>query len=137
MAVSATFTADFTSFFSAIEKSTVKLKGLDTDAGKVERSLNRLSDAYSGRRLIQEMTLTAEAIEKIGGKSKLTEAELEQVGRKAQEAVDKLRALGEDVPKNLQAHADAVKKPQEAIKKLGTDSAKAMEDTAKATKGSV
>jgi hypothetical protein len=109
MAVSATFAADFSSFQSAIEKSVVKLKDLSSTSGRVEKDLSRMTNAYSGTDLIRQATLSAEAIERIGGKSKLTQKELERAGSLAQEAAAKLRAMGETVPAKIQAIADAVK----------------------------
>ena len=54
------------------------------------------------------MSLAA-AVEALGGTSKLTAAELEKVGKKAAEAVEKAKALGVDVPPELQKLADANK----------------------------
>lgn len=111
MAVSATFAADFTSFYAAIDKADVKLRGLDSSSQFVERGLNRLVDQFSGRKLIQEATLMADAVEKIGGKSKLTEQELQSVGNKAAEAADKMRRLGVEVPPKLEDLAKSAQKP--------------------------
>jgi len=51
----------------------------------------------------------AEAVERIGGVSKLTEKELERVSAQANDAANKLRALGQDVPPGIQKIADATK----------------------------
>lgn len=114
MAIKATFSADFTSFRAAVAQAEVQLKSFETGASKVTSALTRMTDSLSGRKVIQEATLMAEAIERIGGPSKLSAAELQRVGDKAREAVDKLKALGTDVPPNLQRLADGIKKTGDA-----------------------
>src|SRR5262249_45422272 len=76
---------------------------------------NRLTDSFSGRRIIQEALLMADAIERGGGTSKLTAAELERVGTKAAEAAEKMRALGYDVPTQIQKLADRLKPVPEQL----------------------
>jgi hypothetical protein len=107
MAVTARFQADFESFYNAVQKAQVQLRSFEGDAGKVEKALSRMTDNFTGRKIIQEATLMAAAVEKAGGASKLTAQELESVSSRAQEAAAKLGKLGAEVPKNLQALADA------------------------------
>jgi hypothetical protein len=76
-------------------------------------------DGFSGRKVIQDATLMAKAIEKIGGTTKLTATELDRSGRAAQEAVAKMRALGIEVPANLHRLATASKAASEGIAGLG------------------
>jgi hypothetical protein len=109
VAISGRFIADFESFYAACTKAEVSLRSFDSGAGKVETSLNKVSDSLSGRKIIQEASLAAEAVERMGGVSKLTQAELQQVGATATEAADKMRALGVDVPPKIQDLADSVK----------------------------
>lgn len=109
MAITATFKADFTSFVDAVNRAESELRSFETGASKVEGSLRRMTDAFSGRRIIQDATLTAKAIEDIGGVSKLTEGELKRVSSQAQEAVNKLKAMGLEVPPGIQKIADATK----------------------------
>ena len=118
MAVTATFKADFSSFTAAVEKAEVKLRSFETGASKVEKSLSRMTDSFSGRRVIQEATLTAKAIDDIGGVSKLTENELKRVSSQAQEAAAKLKAMGMDVPPGIQKIADATKDTSSAFDKF-------------------
>lgn len=110
MSVTAKFVADFSNFQSAVEQAETKLVSFQGNAGRVESALNRMVDNFSGRKVIQDATLMAEAVDRIGGASKLTEDELLRVGAKAQEAADKLRAMGQDVPPKLQDIADAAAK---------------------------
>lgn len=102
MAISATFRADFTQFSDAVAKAEVQLKSFESGAGRVEKSLSRMVDNFSGRKLIQEATLMTSAIERAGGVSVLTGSELQAVGTKAAEAAEKMRKLGLDVPPGLQ-----------------------------------
>lgn len=107
MAVSARFLADFTQFNAAVQQANVKLKDFTTGSAAVEKQLSRMTDSFSGRKLIQDATMAAEAIDRIGGTSKLTESELRRVSAQAKEATDKLRAMGQDVPERLQNLANA------------------------------
>ncbi len=110
MAINATFKADFSSFIQAIDKAEIALVDLNKGAANVEKTLNRMTDQFSGRKLIQEASLMTIAVEKAGGIAKLTAKELEVVGAKANEAADKMRRLGYEVPEGLQKLADETKK---------------------------
>jgi hypothetical protein len=102
MALTATFKADFSSFLDAVKKADVALADFSKGAGRAEQSLNKMVDNFSGRKLIQDAAIMERAIQEIGGTSKLTAAELQNVGIKASEAVAKMKALGIDVPAGLQ-----------------------------------
>jgi hypothetical protein len=115
VAITGRFEADFQSFYAAVDKAEAKLTDFQSGAGKVETSLNRMVDSFSGRRLIQEATLSAEAIERIGGVSKLTEDELQKVASKASDAVAKLKAMGAEVPAGIQAVASELKPVHEEM----------------------
>jgi hypothetical protein len=108
--------ADFSAFTRAVDSAQVQLKGFEGNAGKVENSLERMANSLSGNKLIQDATLMAEAVELIGGASKLTDAELAKLGRTATEAVEKMKRLGMDVPDGLQKIADGAKKVETATK---------------------
>jgi hypothetical protein len=114
MALSATFTANFASFYDAVDKAEAKLKDFGQGADKVGGRLNALANSFSGQKIIQDATLMAKAVEEIGGVTKLTDKELARLGATANEAVAKMKALGMDVPKNLQQIADTTKKAQTA-----------------------
>jgi hypothetical protein len=123
VALQGTFLADFTAFTKACADARVELQSFEGNAGKVGSALNRMVDNFSGRKLIQEATLMSEAIERGGGVSRLTAAELERAGNKAAEAAEKMRALGMDVPANIQKLADSTKKvgdeAEQAVPKVG------------------
>ena len=120
MAVSAKFLADFTQFEKAVEQAEKTIEGFGLKATNVSKTLNRFGEEFSGNKIVSQAVSMAEAIDRIGGASKLTEAELQRAGAIAQQAVEKLQALGKDVPKNLEALAAAAKKPASAFDDLKT-----------------
>lgn len=107
MAISGTFTADFSSFQTAVQNADLRLKAFEGSSNKVETALSRMTNSFTGQKVITDATLMAEAIERIGGVSKLTEAELSRVSATAKEAAAKLTAMGQDVPPGIQKIADA------------------------------
>jgi len=109
MALSATFKADFSSFYDAVDKADKKIVDFGAGADQVGKKLGRMTDDFSGKKLIQEATLMAQAVEDVGGVSTLTEKQLQKLGASTNEAVEKMKLLGMDVPKNLQAIADKTK----------------------------
>jgi hypothetical protein len=96
-----TLTADFSEFYEACQKASVVLHGFEADAGKVEKSLNRLTNSFSGTRIQQEATLMAEAVERAGGAARLTEKEMARVNATIAEAIAKYAALGQEAPAAL------------------------------------
>jgi hypothetical protein len=107
MAIQATFVADFSSFYEAVQRADVELREFQNNAEKVAGSLKNLTDKFSGRRLIEDATLMAKAIENVGGVSSLTANELAKASAKAAEAAEKMRALGIAVPPALEQLAAA------------------------------
>lgn len=102
MALSGKLTADFATFQEAVTQAEVKLQGFEGGAAKVESALNRMVDTFTGRKVVAEATLMAEAVERLGGASRLSESELARVATTAGAAADKFLAFGQEVPKNLQ-----------------------------------
>jgi hypothetical protein len=109
MALSATFTANFASFYDAVAKADKVLVDFGDGADKVGRRLDTLSNQFSGKKIVQEAALMVKAVEDIGGTSMLTEKELARLGATTNEAVEKMKALGMDVPANLQKIANETK----------------------------
>lgn len=110
MGINARFTADFAPFLSAVKKAEAEMKSFSEGANKVEGALKRMVDNFSGRKLIQEATLMAEAINRVeGGLKGLTTAEIERVAAKASEATAKMKAMGIEVPPGLQKIVDQTK----------------------------
>jgi methyl-accepting chemotaxis protein len=120
MAATAVFQADFSRWDKALESAKANLKSFEVSAKGAQAQLTNLAKGFSGERLIREAKATAAAIEAIGGPSKLTANELQRAGEKAKEAAEKMRALGKDVPADIQKLADTVKGPfMTALGKIG------------------
>lgn len=109
MALTGTLLADFSSFQAACQQAEVSLRSFETGAGKVEKSLTKMANSLSGTKVISDAQLMTEAVERVGGVSKLTEAELRRVGATVSEAAAKMRAMGIEVPPGMQKIADATK----------------------------
>lgn len=120
MPITGRFEADFSAFQSACDAATVKLTSFQANAGKVEASLTKMANSLSGTALIQQATLMATAVDKIGGVSQLTASELQRLGTQAQEAIAKMQARGiTAIPKSLQDIADAAKQASHATEANG------------------
>src|SRR5688500_14170312 len=98
MPITATFSADFSSFQTAVSKAETSLRSFETGAHKVQGSLNRMVDSFSGRKLISDATLMAEAVERTGGSARLTDVEFARLQATVGAAKDKMVAMGQDVP---------------------------------------
>lgn len=117
--ITAKFEADFASFYDAAKQAVIELDSMEKGAAKAETRLQGMADRFSGEKVIQQAQLMTEAVERLGGVSTLTEKELVQVGRVTNEAVEKMRALGMDVPKGMQDIANATKGAGAATESLG------------------
>jgi hypothetical protein len=67
------------------------------------------------QRLAERASHAARGLEQIGGVSRLTKNELDQINRTLQQGLDAYRALGQQAPKDLQRVADAVTKQRGAL----------------------
>lgn len=109
MALRATLGADFGEFTQALQGVELKLKTTSDLAKNVGRDLSSMVNSFSGTNLFRQAELTAEAVTRIGGASKLTEAEQKKVNRTVEEALAKYRALGQEAPPHLQKLAAETK----------------------------
>ena len=101
MALTGKFIGDFSSFQDAVAKADVSLKTLGDGASTVGTKLNRMTDQFSGRKLIQDAELMTRAIEEAGGSAALTGKQLQAAGAQAAEAAEKMEKLGMEVPAGL------------------------------------
>ena len=138
MPIKGTLTADFASFYDAVQKAEVSLKGFEASSAKVGAALNRMGDSLSGNKIHQEATLMAAAIEKSGaaaklvdssvkhmgdttvGVSRLTVAEQGRVNATVTEALAKYKALGQEAPESLKKLSTELNKNADATKNVGT-----------------
>lgn len=122
--LTAHFRADFSDFSTAVHRAEVELKSFEADANKVEGSLTRMADAFSGRKVIQEATLMVEAVERVGGATKLTEAEFAKLHRTVTAASDKMKAMGVEVPASFAAITAGVKQTTTTLDQFGLQTVK-------------
>lgn len=118
MAVTATFLADFTKFSTAVDKAVLQLKDIESGAGRVEKSLSKMADSFSGKRVIQEAQLATKAIGDIQNISKLTASEQGRLNNILSEGLAKYKALGQEAPKAMQDLHKALqttKEPADAL----------------------
>lgn len=102
MALRATIGADFSEFSTALKNVETKLKTTSDVAKNVGRDLSKMVEGFSGSALFRQAELVAEAVGRIGGAARLTEAEQRKVNRTIEEAIAKYRALGQEAPAHLQ-----------------------------------
>jgi hypothetical protein len=102
MPITATFVADFKSFYDAVQQSTVKLKDFQANAEAVAQKVDKVANAFSGRKLVQDAEIMTKAITEIGGATALTAKEQAQVNAKLAEAIEKYKVLGQVAPKEMQ-----------------------------------
>lgn len=109
MALTGVLKADFSSFFDAVKNADKYVTDMAAGADRAGVRLARMQDSFSGKKIIQDAQLMAEALERAGGASILTAAELTKVGNQAALAVEKARALGIEIPPGLQKLAAEAK----------------------------
>lgn len=102
----ATFEADFTTFRAEVDASLVKMRGFESESENVSAALSKMVDQFSGRAVIAEATLMAEAIQRLGGASHLTAAEIVKVGQTAIDAAEQFEKWGQAIPKPIQGLID-------------------------------
>lgn len=110
MAYQSTFTANLQPLETAIKGAAPTLNNFEQRAKQVGKSLQGMVSEFDGTKLIQQATVLVGAIDKIGGASKLTEAEQRRVNSTLDGALQKYRALGEQAPKALTDLFNATKK---------------------------
>lgn len=101
MALTATLALDVKNFEAGCKKAVVEMQGVERASKTVNRDLKRLMEDFSGQKIAVEATRVAEAVQRVGGASKLTEAEQKRVNATVTEAIAKYKALGQEAPKAL------------------------------------
>src|SRR3954469_9996226 len=116
MAITGKFLADFSDFHTEVQKAEVRFKAFQTSGKDAADQLTKTAVAFSGRQIINDATLAAAAIDKLGGVSKLTASEQTRANATVTEALEKYRALGQAAPAALQHLADATRSVETAAK---------------------
>lgn len=112
----AKFKADFSDFTRQVREGIRSVEELQRASGVSEAGIQRMERAFSGERIIRDATEAAQAVERIGGASRLTEAEQARVNRTVQEALAKYKALGVEAPADLQRLAGATENAAEKVR---------------------
>lgn len=97
----AVLTANTAQFEAGMGKAAGKVEGFDATTKAAQRSIARLVGDFRGDKLVAEAAKMAAAIDKVGGVSKLTDAELARVNRTLDAAAAKFRTLGQEVPADV------------------------------------
>jgi hypothetical protein len=113
------FDANFDKFTSAVNGAEAQLRSFTVDADKVASSLGKMTDSFSGQKVVQQALLMTEAVERIGGAGMLTDKELQKIAPTIQEAIDKMKKLGQEVPANLQKLGNETKNVGSSLFDIG------------------
>ena len=117
--ITAIFQADFSNFQKSLETAETRLRTFESNTQKVDSTLAKFGNKFSGVKIVQDALAMEKAIQQIGGAAMLTEKELIDVGNKAQAALDKLKALGQEGPQGLKDLAAAGKEASASIAGTG------------------
>lgn len=121
MALTATLSLDISRFEAGVRNAVSAMNLVPKATKTVNRDLNRLMESFSGQKIAVEATRVAEAVQRVGGASKLTEAEQRRVNATVTEAIAKYKALGQEAPKALtDLQAATAKTGQSATGLVGT-----------------
>src|SRR5688572_12103019 len=107
--LTARFAADFASFDTAVQGAAATLVDFEQGSNRVQSSLDRMTDQFSGRQVIQQADVMMRAIEDLGGTARMTQAELGRIGATMNEAVSKMDAQGMPVSEKMHALATETK----------------------------
>jgi len=108
--LSATLALDVRRFEEGCKRAVVEMQAVDRAGKSVNRDMKRLLEDFSGQKVAVEAARMAEAVTRLGGASKLTEAEQRRVNASVTEAINKYQALGQTAPAHLVALQQATAK---------------------------
>lgn len=118
MAMEGTLLADFNAFYTATQTAEQGLERMETQSFATAEQINKMTDKFTGQKVISEAAAMVEAVEKIGGASRLTDTELQKVAKSAAEATAKLKAMGQDVPATMEKYAGQLKQSDSNMQSL-------------------
>jgi hypothetical protein len=125
MALTATFTANFQQFDQAVKNAQKNVQEFEFKVQGSQAALQKMVSSFDGSRLIREAALMSSAVEKIGGATKLTEAETKRYNATISEAVAKMNALGQEAPEAWKKIAAETEKAAKATESIGDGTKKA------------
>ncbi len=115
MAITATFSADFTKFNSALKDAQSSLKPLEVSAKGVQAQLKAMATSLSGANIQRQASLAVAAVNSIGGATKLTASEQTKLNATVTEAIAKYAALGQKAPADMIALEKATRQSESAL----------------------
>jgi len=98
---SASFDAGAKKASASTQKLQTELGGLGKEVAKLTPQAERMVKAFGGDKLLHSANNLTQAVTKLGGASKLTEAEQARVNRTLNDAITKYTALGQQAPKAM------------------------------------
>jgi len=120
MALSASLSLDIKAFQAGLDKAEVELQVFERATKNMNRDLKRLMEDFSGQKVVVEAQRMAEAVQRIGGASKLTEGEQRRVNASVTEALAKYKALGQEAPAHLVKLQTETAKVEKVTAGIGT-----------------
>lgn len=143
MPYQATFSGNFEKLDKAVHDANQKMEVFEVSVKGVQRQLQTMVSSLDGSKLVREATLMVAAVEKIGGATKLNEAETKRYNATISDAVAKMNALGQEAPeawKKIAAETEKAAKAAEGVeagnKKAG-ESMLSLEGIAKKAAGAI
>jgi hypothetical protein len=127
MPYQATFTGNFEKLDKAVDDANEKMQAFEISTKGVQRQLQTMVSSLDGSKIVREATIAAAAVEKIGGATKLTEAETKRYNATISDAVAKMNALGQDAPEAWKKIAAETEKAAKATEAVGDGNKKAGE----------
>jgi hypothetical protein len=121
----ATFDGNFQKLDKAVTDANQKMEAFEISVKGVQRQLQTMVSSLDGSKIVREATIAAAAVEKIGGATKLTEAETKRYNATITEAVAKMNALGQDAPEAWKKIAAETEKAAKAAEGVGAGTKKA------------
>lgn len=87
---------------------------------KLADEANRLAKSFGGSDLLRNANAMVMAVQKVGGVSKLTRSEQDDLNRTLEQAISKYRALGQQAPRSMLELAEATRRVEEPTTSLTT-----------------
>ena len=109
MGVNADFHASFGSFLQALSEADKAVADFGGNAEEVGKKLDRMTDRWSGQKIVQDANALVKVVNDLGGATTLTEKEQSKLNASLTEAIAKYHAIGVEVPAEMQKLADETK----------------------------
>lgn len=101
MDIKATFVADFREFETKLEEASKHVRTFEYQTKNLQQSLQTMTRSFDGSRVQTQARMMAEAIDKVGGATRLTDTEQRRALAALNEARAKYQALGKEAPASV------------------------------------